>query len=214
MAYSKSQQYLLDFVKNVGGQTNHTIYKTLIDGMDKKTYRNWVETYIRNGRIHLMVPHEEVSRYTVSKSLSLLKQLGGTVFAPLQITDEDGTTETPVDFYVIDLPVRIPTQTVDKGAAVSESKAVNPMTGQMNSASKLTSPETGLLFGLGLKETLKEMIKVRGGDQGMQTALNTMLSKTGSVSMEDIERFSSGRTSTETLDMYFKGIHIKLFGDM
>ena len=214
MAYTKSQKFLLDFVKKVGGDTNYNIYKNLIDKMSVKEYREWVEKHIRNGRIHLMVPHEEVSRYTVGKSLALLKQMGGTVFGRLTITDEDGTTESPIDFYVIDLPVRIPTQTVDKGVAVSESKSVNPMTGQMNSASKITSPETGLLYGLGLKETLKELIKVRGGDQGMQNALNTMLAKTGDVSMEDLERFASGRTSTETLDMYFKGIHIKLFDDM
>ena len=139
--------------------------------------------------------------------------MGGSVHGKLTIKDSEGEFETPIEYYVVDLNVRIPSQTVDKGIAVSDSKGVNAMTGQVNSASKMTSPETGLLYGLGLDKVLEEILKVRGGDEGLQKALSIMLSKTGNVSMDTISKFSSGVTSTESLDALFKSIHIKIFDE-
>jgi len=200
--------------ENVGSE-NAQIYKDLFGPMSKKEFDDWMDTYLSEDKfLHAVVPNGGNSTFTVEKGLEYLKKNGGSTFGPMVIETEDGIIETPIDYFVIYLPIRLPTQTVEKGMAVSEGNRVNILTGQTNSSSKMTAPETGILYGLGMNETLKEILRTRGGDVGQQQALSSLLATKGEASMDELAYYAEGVTSTVTLDTFFKGIHIKLFDDM
>lgn len=211
----KSQKYIIDSVKEAVGQANSDIYLNLFKSMSNKQYKEWFNQHLATGILNVVIPHDGSVKVTTRKNIQLIEKHGGKILGPLTITTpEEGTRITPIDFYCIDMPVRVPTQSVEKGMAVSESKSVNELTGQRASASKMTPPETGLLYGLGLDSVLEEIVRNRGGDQGLERALTTMMAKKGEVSMDEISGFEEGVTSTRTLSSFFKGIHIKLFDDI
>jgi len=207
----KSQEYLLKKIKEIGGTLNESIYKSLFESFTKKEYEAWVEDFIRNGIINVIIPLDGSVPTSKDKTIELIEKSGGSIYGPLEITSEHGTKETPISFLVMDMNIRIPTQTSEKGLAVSDDQKVNPMTGQVSAVSKLTSPEMGILYGLNLNSVIKEMTGPRGGDVGSMNALRTLLSQTGKVSLEELNRFSTGRKSTKTMDAYFKAIHINIF---
>ena len=61
----------------------------------------------------------------------------------------------------------------------------------------------------GLEDTLKELMKIRGGDNGSLNAMNKMLYTQGSASQDQVNQYQTGVTSTKTLKMYFLGMHIR-----
>jgi hypothetical protein len=61
---------------------------------------------------------------------------------------------------------------------------------------------------MGLKSSIRELVKLRGGDLGGKNAMNTMLIKTGEVSQQDVEPYTTGVKSVQVLKNYFKAIHI------
>ena len=210
-----SQKYIISSIKELGGKLNSDIYENMFKKMSKKEYVAWFEEHVVPGILNVVVPHDGSVKITSEKNIKLIKKNGGRVMGPITLTsEEEGTLIPAIDFFCVDMPIRVPTQSVEKGMAVSDSKRVNELTGQSASASKMTPPETGLLYGLGLDKVLEEIVRNRGGDKGLEKALTTMMAKKGEVSMKEIEHFEEGVTSTTTLASFFKGIHIKLFDDI
>lgn len=205
----KSQQFLLDGIKKVSDDFNVKLYTDLFKSMSDKEYKNWVETFVRHGILNLVVGNDP--KLDTRKIENELKKLGGGIYGKLEYEDKDGKiTKSPIDFYVVPMFTKIPTQTAQKGLSVSKGKSVNELTGQIKGAGKMTPPETGILYALGLPNVLKEVLSVRGGDGGLATASKAMINANGKYDLNSIDPYGTGATSTDSLGNFFKSIHLKL----
>jgi hypothetical protein len=66
-----------------------------------------------------------------------------------------------------------------------------------------------VLSALGLNESVKELIKFRGGDNKGFYAYNAMMARHGVVSLKTIAPYSSGVESTKSLKAILTAMHIK-----
>jgi len=204
----KSQKFLIDNIKPFSKFTAN-LYEQLFKSMSKTEYREWVEKFVRNGVLNIIVGNDP--KLNTQKLESAINALGGSIYGKVLVKDNGFEYETPIDFYVVQMDVTILAQTVHKGLAVSDNPAVNEITGQYTrAASKMTAPEEGLLLSIGLKDTLKEILAVRGGDSGLDAAATNKLINTGEYSLKDIEKFKTGIGSTKMMNNYFKSIHISM----
>jgi len=73
-------------------------------------------------------------------------------------------------------------------------------------------PELQMLVGMGMKDTVLELLKYRGGDLGAKTAMMNLLYQQGKVDAATLEQYSTGVESTKTLKNYFIGSHLKPSG--
>lgn len=212
----KVKDFIIASIEELGGKSNGDLYRELFKPMNDKQFREWYDEFLsgEDDIINMILPNGGNDNISVERNIGIAAKYGIDFFAPLVFEGEDGKVQSTIETFTIDIPAKVPTQTADKGVAVSDSKGVNILTGQTKAASKITPPETGILFGLGMVETLAELHRARGGDEGLQSSMLAMMAKTGEVSMESLEPFKSGVTSTTTLDSYFKSMHIKLFDDL
>jgi len=216
----KVQKYIIEHVRGlIGGKVgemNATIYSNLFKSMNDKQFIEWYKTYLSKDTdvLNVIIPNGVENTINVEKIQKyILKHFNYDFFRPLVYKEGKKKLESIVETYTLLLNVRIPAQTVDKGIAVTKGKVPNILTGQVNSASKITPPETGILYGLGMTSTLRELHKFRGGDEGLKSAFENSLMSRGEATMNELDEHATGVTSTTTLDTYFKGMHIKLFHD-
>jgi hypothetical protein len=212
----KVKDFIIKSIEELAGKDNGDIYRRIFKDMNDKQFKVWFDTYLSDPSdiLNIVLPNGMENKISVSRNIGIAKTYGIDFFKPLIFENEDGKVQSTVETFTVDMNVRIPSQTVDKGVAVSDEKGTNILTGQAKASSKITPPETGILFGLGMVETLKELHRGRGGDEGLQQAIQASLANGGEVSMESIANFATGVTSTTTLDSYFKAMHIKLFDDL
>ena len=62
---------------------------------------------------------------------------------------------------------------------------------------------------MNMKDSVLELAKIRGGDQGAAKALNDKLFQDGVASQAEVNQYSTSVTSTNTLKQYFLGMHIR-----
>ena len=120
---------------------------------------------------------------------------------------------TPMECYVIDLPVRKASQILDKKISIPESSyTVDNLTGQPagdSYASRVSYSELNVLVGMGLEKSCTELFKYRGGDVRGYQAMNMSIDKLGAVNLEEMSKYASGVESTKTFKTFLTGMHLK-----
>ena len=212
----KTQDYIIKMMGKVAGSRNAELYKNRFKGMSDKDFREWFDEFLAGDKdiLNMISPTDGSVDVSYNHNKKFAKELGVKFFDNITFTNKNGKSfRPPARAFIVDAFVRVPSQTADKALTVSDSKSLNPLSGQVRSASKVTAPENGILIGLRLVEVMKEYNRFRGGDEGLQQGLSMLLAKKGSASMEELDHFASGITSTETLDSYFKAMHMNIYPD-
>lgn len=211
------EDFILKYIKELTkSEENVNLYKDLFKRLNDKEFHRLMED-LRDNKKHLsvIIPQHLNKNISVNHNIKLAKSLGHDFFQRITISAEDGlpgyTTNQKVLVY--QLPIRRAVQYLDKKIGVAEDNVSrDTTTGQVTGKSRarrLTFPETQVLIGYGLNQTVAELLQSRGGDIGEGNALDVMLYRTGGADLETLSRFKTGVRSTQVLSQYLNGMHIR-----
>ena len=217
----KTQELILNYIKKIviGKQTNYELYKELFDSMNDKEFDEFM-VKLKDGKatLSVIIPNDNSERtqykVDIKNNIKLAKELGFDFFQHLRVgaTDEIPEHMTPNKHMILKLPVRRVAQLVTKKISIPQDNVhIDQSSGQVTGASKgskLTNPELQILIGLGLDKSIKELMKVRGGDLGANAAMTGMLVKHGKTSQQSIAPYATGVVSKDTLKSYLNGMHL------
>lgn len=203
--------------KIVTGNENKKLYEDLFKSMNDKQFDEFMHKLKnKQATLSVIIPNGNSKiKVNVENNLKLAKELGFDFFQNLKVsaTEDMPAYKTPNKYMVIKLPVRRAAQLLTKKISIpTDSHHVDVLSGQVtgkSKGSKITNPELQVLLGLGLKESIVELMKVRGGDQGANRAMDELLFKQGSASQEQINKYSTGVVSKKTLKSYFNAMMIQ-----
>lgn len=212
-----TEAFILKYIEKIApGGENQELYKNLFKGMSNKEFDDFMVN-LRDDKqtLSIIVPNGSNIDISVDNNIKVGKELGRSFFQHLNFSGDNETPpyKTPNKYLVFKLPVKRAAQLLSKKISIPEnSKSFDLTTGQVTGksrSSKITAPEIQMLTGMGLKDSVKELLKYRGGDMGSLYALNNALYKQGHVDHKTLDYYSTGVVSTKTLDSYFKASHIK-----
>lgn len=212
----EAEAFILKYIDKMVGESNVKIYEDLFASMSDKDFDEFMKKIKeKKARLAVVVPNLVKSKLSTSNNLGLAKELKHNFFERIYIDRGDGQPKylTPIPYLIVELPLRRQAQfLVEKISIPEDNRSVDDMTGQPTGASKgskISYPETQILAALGLDNCLLEMVKFRGGDTKGFNAMNASISKTGSVSLEEIEKLGTTVESTRTLHTILLGMHLK-----
>lgn len=212
------EKFILSFISRlVTGEDNVNLYKHLFKSMNDAQFHKFMEDLRdENKFLSIIIPNgDNRIKVNVSNNMKLAKELGFEFFQRLYVRNNPELPDhlTPNKYMLLKLPVRRASQTVSKKISIpTDNKSIDNLTGQVTGKSKgamLTNPELQILLGLGLKDSIKELMKMRGGDIGEANAMNNMIFSQGQVSQRAAEDYSTEVKSKKTLKSYLNGMGIK-----
>lgn len=213
-----AEAFILNFLKELE-PTGYNIeqYKVIFSQMSDKAFDDWMKA-IRSGDQYLVVfkPMYEAKGITVENNLKVAEKYGVKLFEELVFTGVKDTPDhrTTIQYLVLDLPYRRQSQNIVKKISVPENnKVIDQLTYQPtgpSKGSKISYPELQVLIGMGLDNTISELIRYRGGDKGGFAAYNAMTLRYGSVNLKALSPYTTGVESTKTLKTLLLAMHLKL----
>lgn len=210
-----AEDFIIEMIgKIIPGEENKNIYLSLFKSMSDEDFDKFITDLEQDtSRLAIVAPNFGKENLSVERNLKVAEELGHNFFERIYIESEDNPTYlTPIPYMVVDLPLRRQAQLLIKKISIPEdNNSVDDFTGQpsgKSQGSKISYPETQVMASMGLDNSLIEMIKYRGGDTKGFQAMNTSISRTGSVSLEAIKNYSGGVESTRTLSTYLRCMHL------
>lgn len=212
MNRKKAEAFILENLKllNVNEHTL-SLYKERFKIMTDKEF----DEFMQDDYLPIIEPVGSDSKITLENNFNFAKKIGYEFFQHLHFsaTETLPAYVTPNRYLIYKLPIKRAAQTLDKKKAIPDDMhSVDIMTGQVTTtskASKITMPEIQILVGLGLKSTLVELLKTRGGDLGEATALDNLLFRDGIVTQANLRQYQTGVVSSKNLKNFFLGMHIR-----
>lgn len=210
----KVQDHILKHVSVIDPSGfNSQRYKKLFDSLNDKDFDLFMQ-HLRDKKMSLplFVPNMQVVM-KMENIIKCAKMLGLELFERLRITDSvtGKTYLTPHKYMIVRLPVRRARQFLLHKLSVPDGdKRIDTFTGQVvkpDRASAMSQVETQLLYARGLKKTLVELIKVRGGDINAYMGMKQQLEETGQGSLNNLETGTMAR-STKILSVLLMSMHI------
>lgn len=212
-----TEDFIKKYVEKIA-KGNAKIYERLFESMNDTQFDAWMER-LNRGEIKLSIVSPNFSKdpIDVERNLKIADELGHNFFEKLWIEGEgdNPTYLTPVEYLVMDLPVRRQSQTIVKKRSVPKtSRPIDSLTGQVSNqrdtrGAKISYPELQLASAMGLEKSLEELIKYRGGDVMGNIALHALVSQQGEVSQASLNQYATGVESTKTLHAYLTAAHLK-----
>jgi len=191
-------------------------YKKIFADMSDKEFDDYmVGLRDKTKFLVLFKPMYKAKGLTTENNLKVATKYGLDFFERLQFTgnENEPDTVTSIKYLVIDLPYRRQSQTLEKKISLPDNnRIIDQSTYQPTGASKgakISFPELQVLIGMGLDNSINELIKFRGGDRGGFSAYNSMMLRYGSVNLRTLNNYATGVESTKTLKSYLLGMHIK-----
>jgi len=212
-----AEKFILDFMSDIDKSGYNTeLWKTILNDMSDKDFHEYM-VGIRTQEKFLVVfsPIKKDTDITVENNLEIAKKYKLEFFEHLNFTNNDNAPDykTPIKYLVIDVPYRRQSQTLEKKISLpDDNKVIDELTYQPTGPSKgakISYPELQVLIGMGLDNTISELIKYRGGDRGGFNAYNAMFLRYGSANLKTLSNYSTGVESTKTLKSLLLGMHIK-----
>jgi len=155
-----------------------------------------------------MVDHLRIANLT-----KVAKEVGVKLFERIRIYDASSNTYyfTPKKYAILQIPIRRMVQFADHKLTVAEGDSrTDILSGQMvkpDAGASLSEPESRILHAFGLKNTLRELNKFRGGDVVAFAEYKRELEETGRTV---VDRDTGTKTrSAVAVDVYYSGIHIE-----
>jgi len=213
----KAEEFILQFCKDIE-PTGYNVeqYKKIFADMSDKEFDDYmVGLRDKSKFLVLFKPMYKAKGLTTENNLKVATKYGLDFFERLQFTgnENEPDTVTSIKYLVIDLPYRRQSQTLEKKISLPDNnRIIDQSTYQPTGASKgakVSFPELQVLIGMGLDNSINELIKFRGGDRGGFSAYNSMMLRYGSVNLRTLNNYATGVESTKTLKSYLLGMHIK-----
>lgn len=206
-----------DFIKVIDGfykgGKNVKMYKELFDSMDDDAFEAFVKELDEKGKIlPFYYSNLDKERLDINQLFALSESLGIESFQRLIKTDpETGVkVKTAEKYLVLPAMIRRQKQHLMKGISVAKnSKYKSAITGQVMGVSRssaISLPELFMLDAKGHDAAIKELIKVRGGDEESLREFRRSIIETGEASVDALDDLGSVPTSTESLRSYFFGM--------
>lgn len=203
--------------KIVSGNENKKLYEDLFKSMNDRQFDEFMHKLKnKQATLSVIIPNgNNKIKVNLENNLKIAKELGYDFFQHLKVSamDDMPAYKTPNKYMVIKLPVRRAAQLLTKKISIpTDSHHVDVLSGQVtgkSKGSKISNPELQVLLGLGLKESILELMKIRGGDQGSNRAMDELLFKQGSASQEQVNKYSTGVASKKTLKAYLNAMMIQ-----
>lgn len=215
-----AEQYLIDFVEKLcpGGE-NKKLYQDAFAKMSDAEFDKLMQDFESGAaRPPVQSPNFGTARLDLERNIKIMESLGKSFWERLWITttDEDGNTSqylSPVEYMIVELPLRRQAQLLDKKLSVPEhNRSVDQLTGQPAGDSRsagISYPELQIMRGMGLDESLLELIKWRGGDVKGFDAMNKTISRDGAVSLKSIAHLAGGVESTASVKVFLTCMHLR-----
>jgi hypothetical protein len=219
----ETEKFIIDWIyKITQSKKNVQLYENMFKDMNNDQFEKFINK-LENGELVLQViiPLDGFDgKVDLKRNYKLAKELGFEFFEHILMGPIDNGPDgkipkykTPNKYMVIDLPFRRTKQTLEKGLAVAEStREIDMLTGQVRNDDKVSSisfPELQVLVGMGLKDSLIELMRDRGGDLTSKTIMLNSLSKYGRISRKIVDLYAEGALSTKSLKNYLTGMHLK-----
>lgn len=213
-----AEAFILQYVKDIDPSGYNTEQWTkILKNMSDKDFDDYMKG-IRSGEKQIVIfkPLYEAKGITVENTLKVAEKYKVNLFEKLVFTGVKDTPDhkTDIEYLVIDLPYRRQSQNIVKKISVpDDNKTIDQLTYQPTGASKgakISYPELQVLIGMGLDNTISELIRYRGGDRGGFAAYNAMFLRYGSVNLKTLSAYTTGVESTKTLKTLLLGMHLKL----
>jgi hypothetical protein len=198
-----------------GGQ-NAELYKKKFESMNDKQFAAFMQGLKEKTiKLVVVVPNGAKERLDVERNIKIAEGLGKKVFQRVWMPAKNDSRAylTPIPYLLFPIPLRRQAQLLSKKISIPEdNQSVDNMTGQptgKSAAARCSYPEVKVLAAMGLDASLRELLKFRGGDEGGYRAMNTMIDRTGSVSLDEIAPYATGVKSTLAMKNYLKACHFK-----
>jgi hypothetical protein len=211
----KAIDYIVKYIGKIAPNTgNAAFYKETLSKMSEADFSSLMKSFLSGEKyLYVTVPNMVGNTINVKNNLSLGEELGVKFFARLSIEGRPGIPDhiTPIEHQILVLPWRRASQTWSKKVSVPEGNTRDSLTGQVTGPSKgakISFPELRVCLAMGLTACMLETMKMRGGDTKGGHAFNTMMAKTGRVSLRAVAPFASGVESTRTLYSFLMGMHL------
>lgn len=166
-----AEKYLLDALAKIDKSgKNVDRYKKLFASMSDKEFNEYVDTIDKGNDVVAFYTANMTDKLKLEDLLKAAKELGVELFERIRVYDNSTDTYylTPHKCCVIEVPVRRMSQFVDHKISVPEGDSrIDMLTGQVvqeDKAASLSQVEVQTLFARGMKSTILELIKFRGGD--------------------------------------------------
>jgi len=197
-------------------KTNSKMYSKLFKRMSDVEFDSMM-TDIRTGvyGISIFAPNSDKNvKLDLNRNKKLMQKHGVRLFKKLNIMNGEDSYMPNNEFMVLPMPIAAMSQTISKNFSVHDNlKSRNALTGQVTSDSKsgeITLNEINILKSLGLDNTLRELVGIRGGDISASNMLKTQLFNNGVVDKATLAPFITKTGATTTLKQVFKAIHIDI----
>lgn len=191
------------------GNENAELYKKRLDAMSDKEFDAFMGRLEREEEVlSLYIPTGSNSGFSYERLNALADTIGYEFFQHLYLTDAatGQTYRTPNKHLVLSLPVRRQVQMLSKKANNPENNAiVDERSGQPANESKGASvslAELQILAARGLDDSIKELIKVRGGDTKAYQSIEREISEFGEGNLARVDELNSKPESVNTLSAY------------
>ena len=212
------EAYIIDMVvKITKSDFNKKLYQDLFKSMNNQEFDAFMHKLKDGDILNIIVPHDKgVTNITVENNFKLMKSLGSDFFQHATFTSSNPDipdVKSKYRYYNLLLPFRRTKQTSDKGLSVADSdKKVDSITGQVigdSQTSKLSYPEVQVLNGMGLNDSVSELLSDRGGSN-IGRILKQSLLRYGSASEKLLKNYDKEILSSKSLKAYFNGMHLQI----
>lgn len=212
-----AEALILKYIKKISPRsTNDQIYKDLFASMNNTQFAEFIAD-LESGKRFLAIvnPNMMDTGLSVENNLKIAEELGHKFFQRLWIDGKEGEPAylSPIEYLVVDLPLRRASQLLIKKIKVPEhNRVVDTLSGQPTGESKgakISYPELQVCAAMGLENSMVELMKYRGGDTRGNKAYNAMLSKMGTTNLKTLSNYSSGVESITTLKTFLNAAHLR-----
>jgi disulfide oxidoreductase YuzD len=209
--------FILKYIdKILPGGENKQIYLDMFKDMSNKEFESMMERFKNKEQfLSVVVPNSNKVSMDIARNYKIADELGYSSFQHLTMGNsiDDTLIKTNNKYLVLNLPFKRASQSLIKKISIPEdNNSIDLMSGQVTNKSKgakLTMPEIQILVGSGLKASIKELLKYRGGDIDGQRAMETLLDRYGSASQDILEQYAGGVISKHTLKSFLLAMHLK-----
>lgn len=210
----KVQDYVITHLNKMDKSgKNAALYQSLFDSWSDSDFDKWMhQIKDKHAVLAIYIPNTVV-HINIDDLIKEAKDIGVKLFHRLRLYDDATKTYyvTANEYCVLTLHVRRMAQFIDHKLSVPESdKKIDLLSGQVVAEDKsgsLNQVEVQSLYARGLTNTIRELIKFRGGDVTAFSEMKTSLEETGTTSIG--KDTHSVVRSAVILDVLYSGIHIE-----
>lgn len=205
------EAYIVKYVHKVdpSGSNKKLYLDSIFPRLNDKSFIEFIKK-----PIPIYAPNGGKVKIDHMRNVDIMREMGYDPYVKVFLTDPktNVTSLTQKPHIVLPLPVRRQTQMIDKKVSIAEhNRTIDKNTGQATGASKGSSfsfPQIYVMSTKGYRNTIRELIKHRGGDNKARQAIDRQIRQYGSAS-QTFEGSDKTRTkSVVTTGIIFKCMHI------